>query len=121
MGRAKAQSGGLGPRTTNDHRHGFRHCFSARSLEYLRPIAIRPRTRPRALSWGQPGSFSVQFVFLNAVPTTNTLGYLKLLSAMARLGKEPALLEQFKAAAGAKELMELLAKIPVRKSVRNPS
>ena len=70
---------------------------------------------PAPFSWGQPGSFSVQFVFLNAVPTTNTLGYLKLLSAMARLGKEPALLEQFKAAAGAKELMELLAKIPVRK------
>lgn len=65
--------------------------------------------------WGQPGSLDVQFVFLNAVPSSNTLSYLKLLSAMARLGKEPALFEQFKAAAGAKEIMELLAKIPVRK------
>jgi len=66
-------------------------------------------------TWGQPGSLKVQFVFLNAIPANDALGYLKLLSAMARLGKEPALLEQFKAAASAQELLALLAKIPVRK------
>jgi mannitol/fructose-specific phosphotransferase system IIA component (Ntr-type) len=70
---------------------------------------------PGPFTWGPTGSLTVQFVFLNAIPANDALGYLKLLSAMARLGKEPALLEQFKAAANAKDLMELLGKIPVRK------
>lgn len=70
---------------------------------------------PGPFTWGPPGSLNVQFVFLNAVPANDALGYLKLLSAMARLGKEPALFQQFKTAAGAKELMALLGQMPVRK------
>jgi mannitol/fructose-specific phosphotransferase system IIA component (Ntr-type) len=65
--------------------------------------------------WGRPGSLSVQFIFLNAIPSSEALGYLKLLSGMSKLGKEPALLEQFKAAVTAKELFELLRKISLRK------
>ncbi|MDB6123532.1 MAG: fruA: system, fructose subfamily, component [Pedosphaera sp.] len=69
----------------------------------------------KPFEWGKPGSLSVQFVFLNAVPATEALGYLKLLSGMSKLGKEPALLEQFKAATTAKELFGLLRKISLKK------
>jgi mannitol/fructose-specific phosphotransferase system IIA component (Ntr-type) len=65
--------------------------------------------------WGRPGALKVQFVFLNAIPGSEAQGYLKLLSGMSQLGKKPALLEQFKAAQTAKELMELLRQIPIRK------
>jgi PTS system fructose-specific IIC component len=65
--------------------------------------------------WGKPGSLSVQFVFLNAIPATEALGYLKLLSGMSRLGKEPALLKQFQEATTARELFELLGKISLKK------
>jgi len=65
--------------------------------------------------WGKPGSLSVQFVFLNAIPANEALGYLKLLSGMSRLGKEPALLKQFQTAVTAGELLELLRKISLKK------
>ncbi|EEF57673.1 PTS sugar transporter subunit IIA [Pedosphaera parvula] len=67
------------------------------------------------MEWGRPGSLKVQFVFLNAIPATEALGYLKLLSGASKLGKEAALLEQFKAAATARELYQLLQKITIRK------
>ncbi|HEX4644132.1 MAG TPA: PTS sugar transporter subunit IIA [Verrucomicrobiae bacterium] len=70
---------------------------------------------PEPVVWGRPGSLKVRFVFLNAVPASDALGYLKLLSGMARLGKDTDLLEQFKTAAGAHELLELLGKLPLRK------
>jgi len=70
---------------------------------------------PEPVVWGRPGSLSVRFVFLNAVPANDAMGYLKLLSGMARLGKDAVLLEQFKTAAGAPELLELLGKLPLRK------
>jgi PTS system fructose-specific IIA component len=65
--------------------------------------------------WGGRGSLRVQFVFLNAVPANDAMGYLKLLSGMARLAKEPALLEQFRDAESACELLALLSKLPLRK------
>ena len=49
------------------------------------------------------------------IPATEALGYLKLLSGMSKLGKEPALLEQFKAATTARELFGLLRKISLEK------
>jgi mannitol/fructose-specific phosphotransferase system IIA component (Ntr-type) len=70
---------------------------------------------PEPVVWGRPGSLSVRFVFLNAVPVNDALGYLKLLSGMARLGKDAGLLEQFKTAADARELLGLLGKLPLRK------
>lgn len=66
------------------------------------------------IEWGMPGALKVQFVFLNAIPGNEAKGYLKLLSSMTLLGKEPALLEQFKATSTAKELMQLLRRIPIR-------
>src|SRR5882724_7195787 len=66
--------------------------------------------------WGGRGALRVRFVFLNAVPENDAMGYLKLLSAMARLGREPALLEQFKTANSAREMLELFDRIPIAKA-----
>lgn len=68
---------------------------------------------PEPFNWS--GSQRVNFVFLNAVPVDDAMGYLKLVSGMGKLLKEPALLEQLKNAATARELLELFGKVPLRK------
>jgi mannitol/fructose-specific phosphotransferase system IIA component (Ntr-type) len=64
--------------------------------------------------WG-PGLPRVQFVFLNAVPANDAMGYLKLVSGMARLANDPALWGRLKAAGTAKDFLDLLGRMPVRK------
>jgi mannitol/fructose-specific phosphotransferase system IIA component (Ntr-type) len=68
---------------------------------------------PEPFAWG--GSQRVSFVFLNAVPAEDAMGYLKLVSAMARLAKDPVLFEALKTATTARGLLELFEKIPLRK------
>jgi len=68
---------------------------------------------PVAFNWS--GSQRVSFVFLNAVPAEDVMGYLKLVSGMGKLLKESAMLEQMKTAATARELLELFGKVPLRK------
>jgi mannitol/fructose-specific phosphotransferase system IIA component (Ntr-type) len=97
--------------TAMDFGAAFPH---VRSSACLRLQFAMGRT-PEPFAWGGAGSLKVRFVFLNAVPASEAMGYLKLISALARLGKEPTLLEEFKTAATARELLELLGKISVRK------
>jgi mannitol/fructose-specific phosphotransferase system IIA component (Ntr-type) len=61
------------------------------------------------------GSQPVSFVFLNAVPADDAMGYLKLVSGMGKLLKEAALLGQLKTAVTARELLELFVKAPLRR------
>jgi len=68
---------------------------------------------PEPFKWSGPQR--VNFVFLNAAPDDEAMGYLKLVSGMAKLLKEPVLLEQLKTAVTARELMELFGKVPLRK------
>ncbi len=68
---------------------------------------------PEPFLWD--GSQRVRFVFLNAVPADDGMGYLKLISGMAKLGKNPVLLEQLQAMPTARELLELFGRIPLRK------
>jgi mannitol/fructose-specific phosphotransferase system IIA component (Ntr-type) len=68
---------------------------------------------PEPFKWS--GSQRVSFVFLNAVPAQDVMGYLKLVSGMAKLGKDPVLFGQLKTAATARELFELFSKVPLRK------
>jgi len=65
--------------------------------------------------WGKPGSLNVQFVFLNAIPANEPSGYLKLLSGMSKFGKENALLEQLRDCETAKQILEILGKVQLRK------
>jgi len=68
---------------------------------------------PEPFKWN--GSQRVSFVFLNAVPANDAVGYLKLVSAMGKLLKEPKLLEQLKTAATGRELLELFGRVSLRK------
>ena len=68
---------------------------------------------PEPFKWS--GSQRVSFVFLNATPADDTMGYLKLVSAMARLSKDRVLFEQLKTAVTVWELLELFGKISLRK------
>lgn len=47
---------------------------------------------PEPIIWGTSPSWPVRFVFLLAVPATDAAGFLQLLSALARVGQQDALL-----------------------------
>jgi mannitol/fructose-specific phosphotransferase system IIA component (Ntr-type) len=56
----------------------------------------------------------VQIVFLLAVPATDAAGYLHLLASLARLGQQPELLAQLRAAEDAEAILAVLQKIRMR-------
>ncbi len=64
--------------------------------------------------WGAKGSWPVQFIFLLAVPATDAASYLHLLASLARLGQQPELLAELRAAEGAEGILAVLEKIRMR-------
>jgi nitrogen PTS system EIIA component len=71
------------------------------------------RTR-QPFSWGSRPSSPVEFIFLLAVPATDAAGFLQLLSALARLGREDHLLAGLRTAETAEEVFEFFKQIKVR-------
>jgi PTS system fructose-specific IIC component len=69
---------------------------------------------PEPVSWGTKGSARVQLIFLLAVPATDAACYLQLLASFARLGQQPALLAELRAAADPAAMMAALEKVKVR-------
>jgi mannitol/fructose-specific phosphotransferase system IIA component (Ntr-type) len=65
-------------------------------------------------AWGGRKTVPVRFVILTAVPATDATGYLSLLSAMARLGHEPQMLDRLNEAGDAEELLHLLGSVKLR-------
>jgi PTS system fructose-specific IIC component len=70
---------------------------------------------PDPIVWGPPGSPLARLIFLIAVPENDDTCYLKLLSGLAKLGRDTALLDQLKTTDTSSELLALLGKIAVRK------
>jgi mannitol/fructose-specific phosphotransferase system IIA component (Ntr-type) len=66
-----------------------------------------------AITWG--GGAKVQAVFLNAVPANEAMGYLKLVLAQGRLGKDAAVWGKFRGAGTVGVMWECLGRIPVRR------
>jgi mannitol/fructose-specific phosphotransferase system IIA component (Ntr-type) len=64
--------------------------------------------------WGAKGSWRVEFVFLLAVPATDAACYLHLLASLARLGQQPELLAELRAAENADGILAVLDKIRMR-------
>lgn len=64
--------------------------------------------------WGSKGSWSVQHIFLLAVPATDAACYLHLLASLARLGQQAKLLAELRAAHSAKAILAILEKIRLR-------
>jgi mannitol/fructose-specific phosphotransferase system IIA component (Ntr-type) len=69
---------------------------------------------PAPIVWGAKSSWPVQFVFLLAVPATDAAGYLHLLASLARLGQQPEVLAQLRAAESANAVLAVLENIRMR-------
>jgi len=63
--------------------------------------------------WGMKESWSVEYVFLIAVPPTDASNYLSLLSGIARFGNRPEMLARLHTATDARCIFELLKEINV--------
>jgi len=69
---------------------------------------------PAPIVWGAKSSWPVQLIFLLAVPATDAAGYLHLLASLARLGQQPDVLAQLRAAENAQALLAVLGNIRMR-------
>ena len=70
---------------------------------------------PQPIVWGAKGSWTVQLVFLLAVPATDSATYLQLLASLARLGQLNGSLDRLRNAKNAAEVLHVLQKIPLRR------
>jgi mannitol/fructose-specific phosphotransferase system IIA component (Ntr-type) len=66
------------------------------------------------ITWGARSSWPVQLIFLLAVPATDAAGYLQLLASLARLGQQPEVLAQIRAADNAEAILNVLGNIRMR-------
>jgi len=69
---------------------------------------------PAPIVWGVKSSWPVQLVFLLAVPATDAAGYLHLLASLARLGQQPEVLAQLRAADKPEAILAVLRNIRMR-------
>ena len=69
---------------------------------------------PEPIFWGAGSSSPVQFVFLLAVPATDAAGYLHLLASLARLGQQPEVLAELRAAQDAEAILAVLEQLRLR-------
>jgi mannitol/fructose-specific phosphotransferase system IIA component (Ntr-type) len=69
---------------------------------------------PEPVIWGAKGSWPVQLIFLLAVPATDAACYLHLLASLARLGQQPDLLAEMRAAPCAEAMVAVLERIRLR-------
>ena len=71
---------------------------------------------PEPIIWGARSSWPVQLIFLLAVPATDAAGYLHLLASLARLGQQPDLLAELRAAENAEGILAALQQIKLRQA-----
>ena len=71
---------------------------------------------PAPIVWGAKRSWPVQLIFLLAVPATDAAGYLHLLASLARLGQQPGVLAQLRAAENAQAILAVLGNIRMRQA-----
>lgn len=70
---------------------------------------------PEPIPW-DPAGQGVSLVFLLAVPALETMGYLNVISGLARVGKDTALLSALRAATSAEAMFEIFKLIQLRSS-----
>ena len=69
---------------------------------------------PEPVAWGAKDSWRVQLVFLLAVPATDAACYLNLLATLSRLGRQPAVLDELRAARDADAILAVLERTRLR-------
>jgi mannitol/fructose-specific phosphotransferase system IIA component (Ntr-type) len=68
---------------------------------------------PQPVAWGANGLCRVQLVFLLAVPATDAAQYLHLLASLARLERQPSMVEALRAATGSEAILEAMERIGI--------
>lgn len=68
----------------------------------------------RPIAWGLKGTAPVTLVFLVAVPATDAVNYLALISGLAKFGTEPRLLDQLRATGDGADLFAAFQQIRLR-------
>jgi len=69
---------------------------------------------PAPVNWGAKGSWAVQFVFLVAIPASDSAGYLHLLAGIARLGQQTELLAQLRNTRETAGILEVFERVRLR-------
>jgi mannitol/fructose-specific phosphotransferase system IIA component (Ntr-type) len=69
------------------------------------------------LAWSKRGAHSVRLVFLSAVPPSDSTQYLSLISGLARLAKDPRLLDRIHSAADTFQILEVFDEVKLRVNV----
>jgi len=88
--------------------------FPHARLPALKEVSLAVGRSAAPLGWGASPAGLVRLVFLMAVPATDSTQYLLLISGLARLAKDPRLVEKLHAAQDACELMAVLKQIKLR-------
>jgi mannitol/fructose-specific phosphotransferase system IIA component (Ntr-type) len=66
------------------------------------------------VTWGVKGSWAVQFVFLVAVPASDSATYLHLLAGIARLSQQTQQLSELRKAKGAEDFLAVFERVRLR-------
>lgn len=72
------------------------------------------------LSWGSGSVRSVRLVFLMAVPSTDATEYLLLISGLARLSRDSALITRLQSARDTFEILAVLQQVALRTASPSP-
>ena len=83
-------------------------------LSGVKQLRLALGRAPEPIVWAAKGLRPVQLIFLLAVPATDAAGYLHLLASLARLGQQPDLLAQLRAAERAEEMLSVLERVRLR-------
>jgi mannitol/fructose-specific phosphotransferase system IIA component (Ntr-type) len=90
--------------------------FPHARLAGLNELSFALGRSPEPLAWGARAASSVRFVFLIAVPATESTQYLQLISALARLAKDSPLVEKIRAAHDTFQIFGVLQQVTLRGS-----
>jgi mannitol/fructose-specific phosphotransferase system IIA component (Ntr-type) len=80
----------------------------------LKSLAFAFGRSAEPLVWAKHAASHVRMVFLIAVPATDATQHLLLVSGLARLAKNPVLLEKLKTAGDIFQILDLLREVPLR-------
>ena len=69
------------------------------------------------LTWGTRAARPIRLVFLIAVPATDSIQYLLLISGLARLAKDSRLVEKLHAGQDTAQILEVLQQVKLRNSL----
>lgn len=80
-------------------------------LAGVREPAFAAGRSNKPMHWGAKAACTVKLVFLIAVPDTDSTGYLRVISSLARLSKDEGLMTRLQTAHTAEEMFEVLQQV----------